>query len=104
MDIFLNILFFILGMFLLIKGADFFVSGASAVAKICKVPSMFIGLTIVAFGTSLPELSVSITSAISVQNGVGKNVASKNLIPLSDIINSVLIFGEYSSCINGSNV
>ena len=64
MAIFLNILFLIVGMFLLIKGADYFVSGASAVAKKMKIPSMFIGLTIVAIGTSLPELSVSITSAI----------------------------------------
>ena len=54
MSIFLNVLFLILGMVFLIKGADFFVSGASAVAKKLKVPSMFIGLTIVAVGTSLP--------------------------------------------------
>lgn len=45
MEIFLNILFLIIGMVLLIKGADFFVSGASAVAKKLKVPSIIIGLT-----------------------------------------------------------
>ncbi len=56
MDIFLNILFLIIGLVLLIKGADFFVDGASAVARKLKVPSLFIGLTIVALGTSLPEL------------------------------------------------
>ena len=86
MTIFLNILFLVIGMVLLIKGADFFVSGASAIAKKLKVPSIFIGLTIVALGTSLPELSVSVTSAISgsvdlsVGNIVGSNVFNMMLI------------------------
>ena len=43
------------GFILLIKGADFFVEGSSSVAKTLKVPSIIIGLTIVAMGTSLPE-------------------------------------------------
>ena len=55
MTIFLNALFLVIGMALLIKGADFFVSGASAVAKRLKVPSIFIGLTIVALGTRCPN-------------------------------------------------
>ena len=55
-------LILIVGMFFLIKGADFFVDGSSSVAKIMKVPSVIIGLTIVALGTSLPEASVSITA------------------------------------------
>lgn len=86
MSIFLNILFLIIGMILLIKGADYFVSGASAVAKKMKIPAMFIGLTIVAIGTSLPELSVSITSAIkndidlSVGNVIGSNFCNTFLI------------------------
>ena len=86
MEIFLNILFLIIGMVLLIKGADFFVSGASAVAKKLKVPSIIIGLTIVALGTSLPELAVSVASAIkgsvdlSVGNIVGSNIANMCLI------------------------
>lgn len=45
----------ILGFVLLIKGADFFVDGSSSVAKLLKVPSIVIGLTVVAFGTSMPE-------------------------------------------------
>lgn len=49
-------------MVLLIYGADFFVIGASAVAKKLKVPSLIIGLTIVAIGTSLPELATSIVA------------------------------------------
>lgn len=93
MTIFLNILFLIIGMVLLIKGADFFVSGASAIAKRLKVPSMFIGLTIVAIGTSLPELSVSITSAISgsIDMSVG-NIVGSNLFNMLLILGLVALF------------
>ena len=98
MEIFLNILFLIIGIVLLIKGADFFVSGASAVAKKLKVPSIIIGLTIVALGTSLPELAVSITSAIkgsvdlAVGNVVGSNIANICLIlGLSAIFNKIVL-------------
>lgn len=93
MDIFLNVLFLALGMVFLIKGADFFVSGASAIAKKCKVPSLFIGLTIVALGTSLPELSVSITSAISnsIDLSVG-NIVGSNLFNMLFIVGLVAMF------------
>ena len=93
MDIVLNILFLILGMGFLIKGADFFVSGASAIAKKCKVPSLFIGLTIVALGTSLPELSVSITSAISnsIDMSVG-NIVGSNMFNMLFIVGIVTLF------------
>ena len=93
MDIFLNVLFLVLGMVFLIKGADFFVSGASAIAKKCKVPSLFIGLTIVALGTSLPELSVSITSAISnnIDLSVG-NIVGSNLFNMLFIVGLVSMF------------
>lgn len=86
MGIILNLLFLIIGMGLLIKGADFFVSGASSLARKLKVPSMIIGLTIVAIGTSLPELVVSITSALkgspdmSLGNVVGSNMFNTFLI------------------------
>lgn len=68
------------GFLLLIKGADFFVEGSSSVAKRLRVPSMVIGLTIVAMGTSLPECAVSITAsmagnnALAVSNAVGSNI------------------------------
>ena len=80
MTIFLNVLFLVIGLALLIKGADYFVMGASSIAKKLKVPSMVIGLTIVAIGTSMPELVVSISSAIkgstdlSIGNVVGSNI------------------------------
>lgn len=70
----------LIGFILLIKGADFFVDGASSIAKILKVPSLIIGLTIVAFGTSAPELAVSITSALKGQNGIAVgNVVGSNI-------------------------
>ena len=93
MPIFLNVLFLIVGMVLLIKGADFFVSGASEVAKRLKVPALFIGLTIVSLGTSLPELSVSITSAICgcIDMSVG-NIVGSNLFNMLLILGIVAIF------------
>lgn len=72
--------FCILGFLFLIKGADLFVDGTSSIAKLLKIPSLIIGLTIVAFGTSAPELSVSITSAIKGQNGIALgNVVGSNI-------------------------
>lgn len=73
-------LWLIVGFVLLIKGADFFVEGSSGIAKNLRVPPMIIGLTIVAMGTSAPELAVSTTAAlkgnnaIAVSNVVGSNV------------------------------
>ncbi len=73
-------LILLVGFVLLIKGADFFVDGSSSVAKRLRVPSIIIGLTIVALGTSLPEFAVSVTASISnnnelaVSNAVGSNI------------------------------
>lgn len=73
----------LLGFVLLIKGADFFVDGSSSVAKLLKVPSIIIGLTVVAFGTSMPEASVSITAALQGQNGLAiSNVLGSNIFNL----------------------
>ena len=58
MDIFLNVLLLIAGFIALIKGADLFVDGSSALAKYFNVPGVIIGLTIVAMGTSAPELAL----------------------------------------------
>lgn len=75
--------FLVLGFVLLIKGADFFVDGSSSVAKILKVPTIIIGLTVVAFGTSMPELSVSITAAIQGNNDLAvSNVLGSNIFNL----------------------
>ena len=84
----LNLVFLIVGFIILIKGADIFVDGASAVAGNFKVSKMLIGLTIVAFGTSAPELAVSIKSLIS---GSG-DIVLGNVIG-SNILNILLILG-----------
>ncbi|HSP83196.1 MAG TPA: calcium/sodium antiporter [Gillisia sp.] len=60
----LNIILFAVGLFLLIKGADWLVNGASIVAKKHQISDLAIGLTIVAFGTSAPELVVNIAASI----------------------------------------
>ena len=52
----------VVGLVFLVKGADLFVTGASSVARRFHIPSLIIGLTIVAFGTSAPEAAVSITT------------------------------------------
>ena len=70
MNTFMGIGILIIGFVLLIKGADFFVDGSSSVAKRLKVPSMIIGLTIVAMGTSLPECAVSVTASMSNNNAL----------------------------------
>ena len=73
----------ILGFLLLIKGADYFVDGSSSVAKLLKVPSIIIGLTVVAFGTSMPELSVSVTAALQGNNDLAvSNVLGSNIFNL----------------------
>ena len=82
----LNIIFIIIGFVLLIKGADFLVDGASEIAKRFHIPEIVIGLTIVAIGTSMPELVVSVTSALeghsdlAIGNVVGSNIANMFLI------------------------
>ena len=62
---FIEILLLIVGMALLIKGADLFVEGSSKIAKALKIPSLIIGLTLVSMGTSAPEASVSINASIN---------------------------------------
>lgn len=74
------VLFLVLGFVFLVKGADIFVEGSSSIAKRLHVPSIIIGLTIVAMGTSLPETAVSVTAslannnALAVSNAVGSNI------------------------------
>lgn len=88
---FLNVLLLIMGMILLIKGADWFVSGSSNIAKALKIPSLIIGLTLVSMGTSAPEASVSINSAVN-----GMNDLSLGNVVGSNIFNTLLILGVSS--------
>lgn len=78
----------ILGFVLLIKGADFFVDGASSIAHILKIPSVVIGLTVVAMGTSAPEASVSIAAGIA-----GNSDISLGNIIGSNIFNLLMVIG-----------
>ena len=82
----MNVILLIAGFLLVIKGADFLVDGASALAKKFSISELVIGLTIVAFGTSLPELSVNVfasmtgNSSIAIGNILGSNIANILLI------------------------
>ena len=92
-EIVIAILLLIVGFVLLIKGADFFVSGSSSVAKLLKVPSMIIGLTIVAMGTSLPECAVSVTASITNNNSLAvSNVIGSNMFNLMAVCGACALF------------
>lgn len=80
--------FLIIGVILLIKGADFFVDGSSNIAKLIGIPSLVVGLTLVSMGTSAPETSVSIQAALA-----GSNDISLGNVLGSNIANSALILG-----------
>lgn len=88
MEIFLQILFLVIGFALLVKGADWLVDGASSTASNFKVPKQLIGLTIVAFGTSAPELAVSFASLIS-----GKTDVLIATVIGSNVLNALLLVG-----------
>ncbi len=84
----LNVLLLLVGFALLIKGADFFVDGASGIADRFGIPQIVIGLTIVAFGTSMPECAVSLTAAFDGNTGI----AIGNVLG-SNILNILIILG-----------
>lgn len=98
---YLNILLIIIGFVLLIKGADLLVEGSRGIAKKFNIPEIIIGLTIVAIGTSMPELFVSITSALNnydemaLGNVIGSNLCNLLLIlGLSATINPIIFKKE----------
>ena len=83
----LAIVCLIIGFVFLVKGADLFVEGSSSIAKKLKVPSIVIGLTIVAIGTSLPEAAVSITASVTNNNALAiSNVLGSNIFNLMVVI------------------
>lgn len=85
---FLALVKLVIGFLFLVKGADCFVDGASSVAKRFRIPAFVIGLTIVAFGTSAPELAVSITAAMKGSN----DIAIGNVVG-SNIFNTLVVLG-----------
>ncbi len=88
MDIIRYLIVLLIGFVLLIKGADYFVEGSAAIARRFKIPSIVVGLTIVAMGTSLPELSVSVSAALNGSN----EIAVSNVIG-SNIFNILVVLG-----------
>lgn len=88
----MNYILLIVGFVLLVKGADFFVDGSSAIARYFKIPPLIIGLTIVAMGTSAPEAAVSITAAVGGQNGIAVgNVTGSNIFNLLIVLGACAI-------------
>ena len=88
MPIYVSIILLVVGMVLLIKGADFFVEGASKIARMLKIPSLVIGLTLVSIGTSAPEFAVSLTASLQ-----GANDLSFGNIVGSNIFNTFVVIG-----------
>ena len=87
MNLPLNVLGIILGFVLLIKSADFFVNASIDIAKRLRIPSMLIGLTIVAMGTSAPELVISASASISGSGDIAiANVVGSNIFNLLFIV------------------
>lgn len=88
MSIILNIFLLLVGFALLIKGADVFVDGAADLAKKLGIPSLVVGLTIVAMGTSAPELAVSVSASVR-----GANALSVSNVIGSNIFNLIVVLG-----------
>ena len=85
--IIIQVVLLLVGFVFLIKGSDFFVDGASSIASLLKIPTIIVGLTIVAFGTSAPEAAVSITSSITGSNALAvSNVIGSNLFNMLMVI------------------
>ena len=84
----MQIVLLLVGFVFLIKGSDFFVDGASSIAAILKIPTIIVGVTIVAFGTSAPEAAVSITSSI-----VGNNAMAASNVVGSNLFNMLMVIG-----------
>lgn len=92
-NIIIDLLFLVVGVFGLIKGADLFVGSSSSFAKKLKIPAIIIGLTVVSFGTSAPELAVSITGAFSAKaNGTTADISMGNVVG-SNIMNLLVVLG-----------
>ena len=88
MEILLQVLLLVVGFVLLIKGADFFVDGSGSIARKLQIPDIIVGLTIVAMGTSAPELAVSVSAAL----GGSTEIAMGNVVG-SNILNILIILG-----------
>lgn len=94
----MSIILIVIGLILLIKCADWFVDGCSNVAKSLGIPSLIIGLTIVAFGTSAPEAAVSVTASIKGMNDISLgNVVGSNICNLLLVLGVSGLFGSLTA-------
>ncbi|WP_405291700.1 calcium/sodium antiporter [Methanobrevibacter sp.] len=93
--IIIQVVLLLVGFVFLIKGSDMFVDGASSIASLLKIPTVIVGLTIVAFGTSAPEAAVSITSSITGNNAMAvSNVIGSNMFNLLMVIGVSALLSE----------
>ena len=91
----------IIGFVFLVKGADAFVEGCSSIARRYHVPSLIIGMTIVAMGTSLPETAVSVTAAVTGNNALAvSNAVGSNIFNLMVVVGACTLFTSVSVQIN----
>lgn len=98
MEILFNLVLLIVCFIVLIKGADFMVDAASYIAAFLGVPSLIIGLTIVAFGTSCPEAGVSIVSSIAGNNSLSiSNVVGSNVFNLLVVVGLTAVIGTVAA-------
>lgn len=103
MEIVLNSVFLIVGLIILIVGGDILVRGATNIAYKAKLSPLVVGLTIVAFGTSAPELVVSLTSALAGKPGIAMgNVVGSNICNLSLVLGATAVF--YPIHVNNNSV
>ena len=94
----LNILLLIIGFVALVKCADIFVEGSSNLAKSLGIPSIIIGLTIVAFGTSAPEAAVSVIASLKGSNDISiGNVVGSNICNLLLVLGTSATFGKLTT-------
>ena len=101
MEVLKAILLLVVGFVLLVKGADFFVEGSSSLAKKLRVPALIIGMTVVAMGTSLPELAVSVSASfnnsnsLAISNAVGSNTFNLMVVlGISALFTPILVSKE----------
>lgn len=94
----MDYLLLLIGFVLLIKGADFFVDGSSSIARLLKIPSIVIGLTLVSMGTSAPEAAVSITAGMNGNNGMSLgNIIGSNIFNLLAVVGCAAIIRPIAS-------
>lgn len=89
----MSYLLLVIGFILLIKGADFFVDGATFIANKFKIPPIVIGMTIVAIGTSLPEITISVLASFKGSNGMAiGNILGSNILNICLVLGLVACF------------